>query len=99
MNQASSLPNQAAVVIVGGGMAGLSCAASLARRGIRDVVLLEAKTLAHAKASSFGETRMFREMYSDPVLCKLAQARWICVSPCLFVTSLVTTDASSIGTS
>ena len=52
MNQASSLPNQAAVVIVGGGMAGLSCAASLARRGIRDVVLLEAKTLAHAKASS-----------------------------------------------
>ena len=73
MNQASSLPNQAAVVIVGGGMAGLSCAASLARRGIRDVVLLEAKTLAHAKASSFGETRMFREMYSDPVLCRLAQ--------------------------
>lgn len=69
----ASLPSKAAVVIVGGGMAGLSCAASLARRGITDVVLLEAKTLAHAKASSFGETRMFREMYSDPVLCRLAQ--------------------------
>ena len=36
-------------------------------------MLLEAKTLAHAKASSYGETRMFREMYSDPVLCRLAQ--------------------------
>jgi len=69
----SDLPRQAAVVIIGGGMAGLSCAASLARRGISDVVLLEAQTLAHAKASSFGETRMFREMYSDPVLCRLAQ--------------------------
>ena len=69
----TSLPASAAVVIIGGGMAGLSCAASLARRGIRDVILLEGKTLAHARASSFGETRMFREMYSDPVLCRLAQ--------------------------
>ena len=67
------MPVKAEVVIVGGGMAGLSCAAALARRGVRDVVLLEAKTLAHARASSFGETRMFREMYSDPVLCRLAQ--------------------------
>ena len=67
------MPVKAEVVIVGGGMAGLSCAASLARRGVRDVVLLEAKTLAHSRASSFGETRMFREMYSDPVLCRLAQ--------------------------
>ena len=69
----TSLPASAAVVIIGGGMAGLSCAASLARRGISDVVLLEGKTLAHARASSFGETRMFREMYSNPVLCRLAQ--------------------------
>jgi sarcosine oxidase len=69
----TSLPSSAAVVIIGGGMAGLSCAASLARQGISDVVLLEGKTLAHARASSFGETRMFREMYSDPVLCRLAQ--------------------------
>ena len=67
------MPVKAEVVIVGGGMAGLSCAAALARRGVRNVVLLEAKTLAHARASSFGETRMFREMYSDPVLCRLAQ--------------------------
>ena len=72
MSMRNSLPSKASVVIVGGGMAGLSCAASLARRGITDVVLLEAQTLAHAKASSYGETRMFREMYSDPVLCRLA---------------------------
>ena len=50
MSTPPSLPSRAAVVIVGGGMAGLSCAASLARRGVRDVVLLEAQTLAHAKA-------------------------------------------------
>ena len=68
-----SPPTHAHVVIVGGGMAGLSCAAALAKRGISDVVLLEAQTLAHAGASSYGETRMFREMYSDPVLCRLAQ--------------------------
>ena len=73
MSMPNSMPSKATIVIVGGGMAGLSCAASLARRGITDVILLEAHTLAHAKASSFGETRMFREMYSDPVLCRLAQ--------------------------
>ena len=73
MSSPASIPSRAAVVIVGGGMAGLSCSASLARRGVRDVVLLEAQTLAHAKASSYGETRMFREMYSDSVLCRLAQ--------------------------
>ena len=76
-----SLPSRAAVVIVGGGMAGLSCASSLAQQGVSDVVLLEAKTLAHAGASSYGESRMFREMYSDPVLCRLAQ------EACLLYTS------------
>ncbi|WP_415399473.1 FAD-dependent oxidoreductase [Synechococcus sp. W4D4] len=69
-----TIPKSVSVLILGGGMAGLSCAAALARQGITDVLLLEAKTLAHAQASSFGETRMFREMYSDPVLCELAQA-------------------------
>ena len=54
-NNLSSLPDQTSVVIIGGGMAGLSCAASLARQGVSDVVLLEAKTLAHAQASSTGE--------------------------------------------
>ena len=73
MTTPADLPQTTSVVIIGGGMAGLSCAAALARQGIGDVVLLEAKTLAHAGASSFGETRMFREMYSDPVLCRLAQ--------------------------
>ena len=49
----SNLPSHAQVVIIGGGMAGLSCAAALARRGINDVVLLEARTLAHAQARSW----------------------------------------------
>ena len=34
---------------------------------------LTAPQLAHARARSCGETRMFREMYSEPVLCRLAQ--------------------------
>ena len=72
MTSPTNLPSSAEVVIVGGGMAGLSCAASLSGMGITDVVLLEANTLVHAKASSYGESRMFREMYSDPVLCRLA---------------------------
>lgn len=72
MNQ-FDIPTHADFVIVGGGMAGLSCAAALARRGIRDVLLLESHTLAHVQASSYGESRMFREMYSDSVLCRLAK--------------------------
>jgi glycine/D-amino acid oxidase-like deaminating enzyme len=56
MTTPADLPQTTSVVIIGGGMAGLSCAAALARHGIGDVVLLEAKTLAHAGASSFGET-------------------------------------------
>ena len=45
-----SLPSRAAVVIIGGGMAGLSCASSLAQQGVNDVVCLMANTLALAGA-------------------------------------------------
>lgn len=62
----------ARVCIVGGGFAGLNTALSLAERGMRDVVLLEAQALAHGASGrnggfvfggfSRGEDRLLREL-------------------------------------
>ena len=68
-----SIPKHVDIAIIGGGMAGLSAAATLSEMGIKNVALFEAQKLANADGSSFGESRMYREMYSDPVLCKLAK--------------------------
>ena len=68
-----NLPNSCDIAIVGGGMAGLSAAASLSEMGIRNVVVFEASSISNMRGSSFGESRMYRQMYSDPVLCKLAK--------------------------
>jgi len=69
----SELPQNVDIAIIGGGMAGLSAAASLSEMGIKNVAVFESSTIANFKGSSFGESRMYREMYSDPVLCKLAK--------------------------
>jgi glycine/D-amino acid oxidase-like deaminating enzyme len=52
----AQLPTQAAVTIVGGGIAGLASAWQLAELGVRDVVLLEgeAKLATHASARNAG---------------------------------------------
>ena len=60
----STIPNQAAVVIVGGGIAGASTAYHLAKLGVTDVLLLEQGTLTcgttwHA-AGLVGQTRATR---------------------------------------
>ena len=68
-----SIPKHVDIAIIGGGMAGLSAAATLSEMGIKNVAVFEAQKLANADGSSFGESRMYREMYSDPVLCKLAK--------------------------
>ena len=68
-----NFPNSCDIAIVGGGMAGLSAAASLSEMGIRNVVVFEASSISNMRGSSFGESRMYRQMYSDPVLCKLAK--------------------------
>ncbi|MEM9873594.1 MAG: FAD-dependent oxidoreductase [Myxococcota bacterium] len=60
------------VVIVGAGMAGLACAYALRHSGAR-VALLERARVGHDGASSGGRSRMYREMYSDPFLCRMAQ--------------------------
>ena len=67
------IPKHLDVAIIGGGMAGLSAAAALSEMGIKNVAIFESEKTAHSDGSSFGESRMYREMYSDPLLCKLAK--------------------------
>ena len=69
----NNIPKHLNVAIIGGGMAGLSAAASLSDMGVKDIAIFESEKIAHSNGSSFGESRMYREMYSDPVLCKLAK--------------------------
>ena len=67
------IPKKVDIAIIGGGMAGLSAASALSSMGVKKVAVFESLKLAHSEGSSFGESRMYREMYSDPVLCKLAK--------------------------
>lgn len=60
------------VVIVGAGMAGMSTAYQLIGKAER-VLICEKETPAHAGSSSFGDTRMYREMYSDRWLARVAR--------------------------
>jgi len=65
------------VVIVGGGLLGLSCAYAL--RDHRDVLLLERETVGHARGGSHGPTRIFRLGYADPryvAMARQAAVRW-----------------------
>ncbi len=68
-----NIPRNVNIAIIGGGMAGLSSAAALSEMGLKNIVVFESEKIAHIKGSSYGESRMYREMYSDPVLCKLAK--------------------------
>jgi sarcosine oxidase len=68
---------QADVVIVGGGLLGLSTAWAL--RGRRRVLVLERDTVGHARGGSHGPTRIFRLGYADPRFVAMAQqaaSRW-----------------------
>ncbi len=68
-----NIPSHIDIAIIGGGMAGLSAAAALSEMGLKNVAVFESDKVAHSSGSSFGESRMYREMYSDPLLCKLAK--------------------------
>src|SRR4051812_41048980 len=59
------LPPSASVVVVGGGVVGLSTAYPLARRGVRDVVLLDKDALG--SGSTAKAAGGVRAQFSDPV--------------------------------
>src|SRR3954462_13364198 len=59
------LPPSASVVVVGGGVVGLSTAYHLARRGVRDVVLLDKDALGSGSTSKAAGG--VRAQFSDPV--------------------------------
>ena len=73
MIEMNTIKEKYEIIIIGAGMAGLSCASALSKIGIRDVLIIEANTVSHKKSSSFGQSRMFREMYSDELLCQLSK--------------------------
>jgi sarcosine oxidase, subunit beta len=59
------VPSSAAVVVIGGGVIGLSTAYHLARRGVRDVVLLDKDALGSGSTSKAAGG--VRAQFSDPV--------------------------------
>lgn len=70
---------RAEVVVVGGGVLGRSVAWQLGRRGVRGVVLLEARELGHTEGSSHGAGRVYRATYTDPLfldLCVAGRPDW-----------------------
>ncbi|MDJ0715247.1 MAG: FAD-dependent oxidoreductase [Prochloraceae cyanobacterium] len=69
----SQLPIKVDVLIVGGGMAGLSTAYYLSQYAHLKTVLLEAKRIGHSHCSSSGEERMYRRMYSSEYLSYLQE--------------------------
>ncbi|KAL3775186.1 hypothetical protein ACHAWO_003802 [Cyclotella atomus] len=66
-------------LIIGGGLAGTATAFSLAEKGIKSTLLEQGSTLAPATASSNGDSRMYRKMYSSEFFSKMQSAalnRW-----------------------
>jgi len=59
-------------LIVGGGLAGTATAFSLAEKGIRSILIEQASSLSPPTASSSGDSRMYRKMYSSEFFSKMA---------------------------
>lgn len=61
------------VVVIGGGMAGTAAAYQLSKLSPdkTGVVLEAGEEVAHKGGSSYGTSRMFRQMYSDPYFSEL----------------------------
>ncbi len=72
MAELSGLPTRASVVIVGGGVMGLSTAYHLAAAGVPDVVLVERDALG--SGSTCKAAGGVRAQFSDPVNIELGRA-------------------------
>ena len=57
MAKAKNLPKEAEVVVIGGGVIGTSTALHLAKRGCKNVVLLEKDTIASGASSKAAKGR------------------------------------------
>jgi len=65
-------------LIIGGGLAGTATAFSLSEKGIKSCLVEQGSSVAPSTASSNGDSRMYRKMYSVSVLdyvslCTLSQ--------------------------
>jgi len=66
-------------LIVGGGMAGCSTAFALGEKNVQSILVERGSSLAPPTASSNGDSRMYRKMYSDEFFSKMqatALERW-----------------------
>ena len=66
-------------LIVGGGMAGCSTAFALGEKNVNSILVERGASLAPSTASSNGDSRMYRKMYSDEFFSKMqatALERW-----------------------
>jgi sarcosine oxidase len=66
-------------LIIGGGVAGTSSAFALAQKGHKSLLVEQGSSLAPATASSNGDSRMYRKMYSNEFFSKMqstALDRW-----------------------
>lgn len=71
MTKDKELPNKAAVVVIGGGIIGMSCLYHLAKRGITDAVLLERKQVASGTTwHAAGAVGQLRDSKSQTEQCK-----------------------------
>jgi glycine/D-amino acid oxidase-like deaminating enzyme len=69
---AASPPASTEVAIIGGGIVGTFLAWQLTRRGVRDVIVLEEKTVASGASGKTGA--LLRQHYTNPTEAKLAHA-------------------------
>mmetsp|Transcript_8870 Transcript_8870/g.12632 ORF Transcript_8870/g.12632 Transcript_8870/m.12632 type:complete len:817 (-) Transcript_8870:286-2736(-) len=66
-------------LIVGGGLAGTASAFALSERGVQSVLVEQGNSVAPGIASSNGDSRMYRQMYSSEFFSKMqtsALKRW-----------------------
>ncbi|KAL3787355.1 hypothetical protein HJC23_004380 [Cyclotella cryptica] len=66
-------------LIIGGGLAGTATAFSLAEKGVNSTLVEQGSSIAPASASSNGDSRMYRKMYSSEFFSKMqskALDRW-----------------------
>jgi sarcosine oxidase len=66
-----NVPSRADVVVVGGGIVGLSAAWALTRAG-REVLVLDQAAAGHVSGGSHGSCRIFRLGYDDPFYVSMA---------------------------